>query len=86
MKKNHVLMLVLGTALFSGAAMADAVNVNTAQSAAIAKALGVKENIAARVVAEREENGKYKSTDDLAKRVRGLDGKAIEKNKANIKI
>jgi competence ComEA-like helix-hairpin-helix protein len=65
---------------------ADQVNVNTAQSAAIAKALGVRENIAARIVAEREENGPFKSTDDLAKRVRGLDQKAVEKSKGNIKI
>ena len=85
--KKHVLILVLGAALACGSAMAaESVNVNTAQSSAIAKALGVGENIAARIVAEREENGRFKNAEDLAKRVRGLDAKVVERNKANIKI
>jgi competence protein ComEA len=84
---KKILLLVLGTALASGAAMAaDAVNLNSAQSEAIAKALGVKDYVGARIVAERDENGPYKSTEDLAKRVRGLDAKAVEKNKEKIKL
>ena len=84
--KKSVLSFVLAAVLASGPALADAVNVNTAQSVTIAKALGVGENIGARIVAEREENGSYKSPADLAKRVKGLDHKALEKNKANIKL
>jgi competence protein ComEA len=84
---KKIMLFVLGAALASGSAVAaDAVNVNSAQSGAIAKALGVGENIGARVVAEREENGPYKTADDLAKRVRGLDAKAVEKNKEKIKL
>ena len=84
--KKSVLSFVLAAVLVSGPALAEAVNVNTAQSATIAKALGVGENIGARIVAEREENGPYKSPEDLGKRVKGLDHKALEKNKANIKL
>ncbi len=86
MKKN-VLIFAVGTVFASGMAMAaDAVNVNTAQSVAIAKALGVGENIGARVIAEREENGPFKSTDELGRRVRGLNQKEVDKHKANIKL
>ncbi|HZP11730.1 MAG TPA: helix-hairpin-helix domain-containing protein [Nevskiaceae bacterium] len=83
---KKALLLVLG-ALISGSAMAaDTVNVNSAQSGAIGKTLGVGENIAARIVAEREENGPYKSTEDLTKRVKSLDAKTVEKHKDQIKL
>lgn len=84
--KKRVLVFVLGAALSSGAALAAPVNVNTAQSAAIARALGVGENIGARIVAEREENGPFKSPEDLQKRVKGLDARAVAKNKPDIKL
>lgn len=84
---KKALLLVLGTALAFGSAIAaDTVNVNSAQSGAIAKALGVGENIGARIVAEREANGPYKSAEDLGKRVPSLGTKAVEKNKDKIKL
>ncbi len=84
---KKALLLVLGTALASASAMAaDTVNLNSAQSGAIGKALGVGENIAARIVAERDENGPYKSTEDLTKRVKSLDAKTVAKHKDQIKL
>ena len=83
---NKKALLVVGALAFGSAMAADTVNVNSAQSGAIAKALGVGENMGARIVAEREENGPYKSAEDLTKRVKGLDAKAVEKHKDQLKI
>jgi competence protein ComEA len=84
---RKVLLFALGTALVSAPAIAaDTVNVNSAESGAIAQALGLKDYVGARIVAEREENGPYKSVEDLARRVRGLDAKAVEKHKDQIKL
>lgn len=83
---KKALLLVVGALAFGTAIAADTVNVNSAQSGAIAKALGLDEKMGARIVAEREENGPYKSAEDLTKRVKGLDGKAVEKHKDQLKI
>jgi competence protein ComEA len=84
---KKALLLALGTVLASGLAIAaDAVNINSAQSGEIAKALGVKDYVGARIVAEREDKGPYKSVEDLTKRVSGLDSKAVQKNKDKIKL
>jgi competence protein ComEA len=84
--KKSLFIFVVGAVLASGTALAGAVNVNTAESATISKTLGVDDYIAARIVAEREENGPFKAPEDLVKRVKGFNQKALEKNKDNIKL
>jgi DNA uptake protein ComE-like DNA-binding protein len=84
--KKHLLIFALGASLASGTAFAGMVDVNTAESLVIAKELGVSDVIGARIVAEREENGRFRSTEDLASRVKGLSPQFIAKNKSNITL
>lgn len=56
------------------------VNVNSANAAAIANALGIPQDQAAAIVAYREKNGNFKQWQDL-KNVPGLDMKKIEQDK-----
>ncbi|HLH38896.1 MAG TPA: helix-hairpin-helix domain-containing protein [Bryobacteraceae bacterium] len=59
------------------------VNVNTAGPQLLENALGLSEKEAGALVAYREQNGKFKSMDDLAK-VPGVDVKKIEARKDRI--
>jgi DNA uptake protein ComE-like DNA-binding protein len=83
---KHLLILAVVASLTSGAAFAGKVDVNTAESLVIAKELGISDVIAARIVAEREENGRFRSPEDLASRVKGLSPQFIAKNKSNIAV
>jgi competence protein ComEA len=77
----------LAAAVFSAGAMAGMVNVNSADAKTIAAELtGVGDKTATRIVAERTAHGPYKSADDLSKRVKGVGGKTLEKNKAALKF
>jgi competence protein ComEA len=65
---------------------AEPVNINTADAAALAKALnGVGPAKARAIVSYREKNGPFKSADQLAM-VEGISQKLIDKNRADIRL
>ena len=65
---------------------AEPVNINTADAAALAKALnGVGPAKAKAIVSYRDKNGPFKSVDQLAM-VEGITQKLIDKNRADIKL
>ena len=65
---------------------AEPVNVNTADAAALAKALdGIGPAKAKAIVSYREKNGPFKSVDQLAM-VEGITQKLIDKNRADIQL
>ena len=70
--------------LFSFNVFAIPVNINQADAKTIAKSLnGVGIKKAEAIVKYREENGPFKSTDELAK-VKGIGDKTVLKNKTDI--
>ena len=65
---------------------AEPVNINTADAAALAKALnGIGPAKAKAIVSYRDKNGPFKSVDQLAM-VEGISQKLIDKNRADIKL
>ena len=65
---------------------AEPVNINTADAAALAKALnGIGPAKAKAIVSYRDKNGPFKSVDQLAM-VEGITQKLIDKNRADIKL
>jgi len=65
---------------------AEPVNINTADTGALAKALnGIGPAKAKAIVAYRDKNGPFKSVDQLSM-VEGITQKLIEKNRADIKL
>ena len=65
---------------------AEPVNVNTADAAALAKALnGIGPAKAKAIVSYRDKNGPFKTVDQLAM-VEGITQKLIDKNRADIKL
>lgn len=78
--------LVLSLAFCLPAFAAQPVNVNTADAATLAANLkGVGQNKAEAIVAYREQNGAFKSADDLAK-VKGIGDKTVEANREFILV
>jgi competence protein ComEA len=68
------------------AAFAEPVNINTADAAALAKALnGVGPAKAKAIVSYRDKNGPFKSVDQLTM-VEGITQKLIDKNRADIRL
>jgi competence protein ComEA len=65
---------------------AEPVNINTADAAALAKALnGIGPAKAKAIVSYRDKNGPFKSVDQLAM-VEGITQKLIDKNRSDIKL
>jgi competence protein ComEA len=65
---------------------AEPVNINTADAAALAKALnGIGPAKAKAIVTYRDKNGPFKTVDQLAM-VEGITQKLIDKNRADIKL
>jgi competence protein ComEA len=84
--KNLIPTLAAMLLLAPLGAHAEPVNINTADAAALAKALnGVGPAKAKAIVAYREKNGPFKSLDQLAM-VEGMTQKLIERNRADIKL
>lgn len=82
MIKSIISIFVL-VVLFS-VANAEPVNINQADAESIASALtGVGLKKAEAIVVYREQNGPFKTVDDLAK-VKGIGEKTIEKNRTDI--
>ena len=72
--------------LAASAALAGPVNVNTADEEMLAENLvGIGPALAAAIVRDREENGPYKTPEELT-RVRGIGDRVIENNLENILV
>lgn len=71
---------------FSGAALAEPVDINTADAKTLAARLqGVGPKAAKAIVAYRTKHGPFKRAEDLDN-VKGIGKKTIEKNRANITV
>ena len=71
---------------FSTLAFSGAVNINTADAESLASSLnGVGEKKALAIVEYREQNGPFKSADELTL-VKGIGESTVEKNRDNITI
>lgn len=78
--------LLLLVALFSANAFAKPVNINNADAKTISQSLsGISLEKAEQIVADRIQNGDFKSADDL-KRVIGIGEKTVAINKADILV
>jgi competence protein ComEA len=84
--RSSIRSLFFAALLASGAVWADAVDINHADAATIAKELkGIGPARAQAIVEYREKHGAFKSADDLTK-IKGVGAKVIEKNRANIRV
>lgn len=80
------LILIVALSLASVPTMAGPVNINTADKETLAKELeGVGPALAAAIVADREENGRYESPEALM-RVRGIGQRVLENNRESILV
>ena len=79
-------LLALSLALLASVAGAGPVNINTADAETLANELtGIGPALAAEIVRDREQNGRYDSPDALA-RVKGVGARIVEMNRANIRV
>jgi competence protein ComEA len=79
MKKIFLLLVVLSANI-----LATPININTADTQTIAKALtGIGKKKAHAIIEYRQKNGKFKTIEALSK-VKGIGKKTIEKNRVNI--
>ena len=79
-------LLALCVAMFAAVAVAGPVNINTADAATLAAELtGIGPALAAEIVRDREQNGRFDSPDALA-RVKGVGARIVEMNRANILV
>ena len=85
MKLLHTLFLTT-ILLFSSAAFAEKININSATAEQIASAMsGIGESKAKAIVDYRSSHGKFKSIQDL-ENVDGVGSKTLEKNKEKITL
>ena len=83
---TRMLFLLVVLLVGSAPAMADQVDINSADATALAAALtGVGEAKARSIVAYREQNGPFDSADDLVQ-VKGIGERLLEINRANIRV
>src|SRR5690242_12744633 len=86
MSLKHLVPTLVATLLMVQVVQAEPINVNTADAAALAKALnGIGPAKAKAIVSYRDKNGPFKSVDQLAM-VEGITQKLIDKNRADIKL
>ena len=72
--------------LVSSTSLLAAININTANADQLADAMkGVGVNKAQAIVVYRDQNGQFKSVDELAK-VKGIGARTVEKNRENLAI
>ncbi|NIF99821.1 helix-hairpin-helix domain-containing protein, partial [Burkholderia sp. Ax-1720] len=74
---KKLLLLLLTLSLSLGATFAAAVEVNTADQAALESVKGLGPVKSKAIIDERAKNGPFKSADDLASRVKGLGQKSV---------
>jgi len=85
-RKIGVLLGIASLLGFAGLAWAGPVNVNTADAETLAQELtGIGPALAAAIVRDREQNGPFKSAEELT-RVRGIGPSVLENNKDNILV
>ena len=83
--RSSVLLAALAL-LIPALGWAGPVDINTADSATLAKELtGIGKSRAEAIVAYRTKNGPFKSADELAL-VKGIGQKVIDENRANIRV
>jgi competence protein ComEA len=75
---KKLLMLCVAVVLSLSAGFAAAVEVNTADQAALESVKGIGPVHAKAILDERAKNGPFKNADDLAARVKGLGQKSVE--------
>ncbi|PLZ03645.1 competence protein ComE [Burkholderia sp. WAC0059] len=75
LKKLLMLCIVVGLSL--GAALASAVEVNTADEAALETVKGIGPAHARAIIDERTKNGPFRNADDLVARVKGIGPKSV---------
>ena len=86
MSLKHLIPTLAAMVLLAPVVHAEPVNINTADAAALAKALsGVGPAKAKAIVSYRDKNGPFKTVDQLAM-VEGITQKLIDKNRADIKL
>jgi len=79
-------LLALSLALFASVVVAGPVNINTADAETLAAELtGIGPALAAEIVRDREQNGRYDSPDALS-RVKGVGARIVEMNRENIRV
>ncbi|MCW8919270.1 MAG: helix-hairpin-helix domain-containing protein [Gammaproteobacteria bacterium] len=85
--KNLVKLFLTLTLLFgSHFAVAEVVNINTADAQTLAaNIIGVGEKRALAIIAFRDEHGPFKSVDELTQ-VKGIALKLVDKNRENLAI
>ncbi len=77
--RKLLLLTVLLLPVYAGAA--DTININTADKTALMEMInGIGEKKAEAIIAWREQNGPFKSVDDLAL-VKGIGNSTVEKNR-----
>ncbi|MFT4066873.1 ComEA family DNA-binding protein, partial [Paraburkholderia sp.] len=74
---KKLLMLCVAVALSLSAGFAAAVEVNTADQAALESVKGIGPVHAKAILDERAKNGPFKNADDLAARVKGIGQKSV---------
>src|SRR5579864_2990781 len=75
---KKLLMLCVAFALSLSATFAAAVEVNTADTAALESVKGIGPVHARAIIDERTKNGPFKDADDLANRVKGIGPKSVQ--------
>jgi len=86
MSFKHLIPTLAAMLLLAPLVHAEPVNINTADAAALAKALnGIGPSKARAIVSYRDKNGPFKTVDQLAM-VEGITQKLIDKNRADIKL
>ena len=86
MSFKHFIATLTATVLLTPVVFGEPININTADAAALAKALdGIGPSKAKAIVSYREKNGPFKSADQLAM-VEGITQKLIDKNRADIRL
>ena len=84
MERITRMCLLLIALLVSGPGLANTIDINTADAQTLATGLtGVGETKARAIVAYRDQNGPFKSPDDL-KQVKGIGDRILELNRGNI--
>ena len=86
MKRKSLPVAMLAALLVAPAVLAGPVNVNSAAAETLARELtGVGPALAEAIIQDREQNGPFKSAEDLT-RVRGIGERVVEMNRANILV